>query len=148
MYEIVKRNIKYKWNSNNAFENDTDSDDFEDEIFNYAKDNIAYITLFIHEAFAEKILISEKISSISFMSDVGGLLGLFMGFSFVSAVEVLYHGITVNKVATYFFVCIYQLPIQILMCGKKILLQIFFSTLNLRSSSIKKRNKNLQNFKY
>ena len=53
---------KYKWNSNNAFENDTESDDFEDEIFNYAKDNIAYITLFIHEAFAEKILISEKIS--------------------------------------------------------------------------------------
>ena len=89
---------KFKWNSNNAFENDNESDDFEDEIFNYAKDNIAYITLFIHEAFAEKILISEKISSISFMSDVGGLLGLFMGFSFVSAVEVLYHGITVNKV--------------------------------------------------
>ena len=87
---------KYKWNSYDVFENKTDSDDFEDEIFKYAKENIAYITLFINEAFAEKIMISEKISRISFMSDVGGLLGLFMGFSFVSAVEILYHGIMVS----------------------------------------------------
>ena len=52
--------------------------------------------MFIREPFAEKIVTNEKISRISFMSDVGGLLGLFMGFSFVSAVEIIYHAFKVS----------------------------------------------------
>jgi len=32
----------------------------------------------------------EKITEISFVGTVGGLLGLFMGFSFVSCVEIFY----------------------------------------------------------
>jgi hypothetical protein len=59
--------------------------------------NVAVVNVFIREPFAEKLLTDEKISKISFMSDVGGLMGLFMGFSFVSAIEIIYHAFRVNS---------------------------------------------------
>ena len=89
----------YKWNSGEGFDNKNDAKIFEEEIYKYARENIAYVTLFIREPFAEKIKIAEKISPISFISDVGGLLGLFMGFSFVSLAELVYHAFKVCKYA-------------------------------------------------
>ena len=87
------------WNEDNAFGNDEKkADDFEAEVFKYAQNNIVTLTMFIREPFAEKIVTAEKISRISFMSDVGGLLGLFMGFSFVSAVEIIYHAFKVSTI--------------------------------------------------
>ena len=35
--------------------------------------------------------IDEAMTPLQFIANVGGLMGLFMGFSFVSAVEVVYH---------------------------------------------------------
>jgi hypothetical protein len=32
----------------------------------------------------------EKITEIAFVGSVGGVLGLFMGFSFISAIEIIY----------------------------------------------------------
>ena len=85
------------WNEDNAFGNDEKkADDFEAEVFKYAQNNIVTLTMFIREPFAEKIVTAEKISQLSFISDVGGLLGLFMGFSFVSAVEIIYHAFKVS----------------------------------------------------
>ena len=66
------------------------------DVLVYAQQNVAMVNIFLRDAFAEKILMDEKISKISFISDIGGLMGLFMGFSFVSAVEVLYHAIGVS----------------------------------------------------
>jgi hypothetical protein len=34
-------------------------------------------------------LAEEKITEISFFGGIGGILGLFLGFSFISAVEIL-----------------------------------------------------------
>ena len=86
-----------KWNKDIAFgTNDVKADKFEEDVFMYAQNNIVTLTMFIREPFAEKIVTNEKISRISFMSDVGGLLGLFMGFSFVSAVEIIYHAFKVS----------------------------------------------------
>ena len=86
-----------KWNKERAFGNNTKkADEFEEDVFQYAQSNIVTLTIFIGTPFAEKIVTSEKISRISFMSDVGGLLGLFMGFSFVSAVEILFHACRVS----------------------------------------------------
>ena len=86
-----------KWIKDRAFgDDDTRADDFEEEVFKYAQNNIVTLTVFIGTPFAEKIVTSEKISQISFMSDVGGLLGLFMGFSFVSAMEILFHACRVS----------------------------------------------------
>ena len=36
-------------------------------------------------------MIDEAIPPFQFIANVGGLLGLFMGFSFISGVEVIYH---------------------------------------------------------
>ena len=89
--------LSNKWNKYKAFGNDDiKADDFEEEVFKYAKNNIVTLTMFIREPFAEKIVTAEKISQLSFISDVGGLLGLFMGFSFVSAVEIIYHAFKVS----------------------------------------------------
>ena len=81
------------WNENNIFDN---VNYFEQGMLEYAKKNLAYVNVFIREPFAHKILVSEKISRVSFISDVGGLLGLFMGFSFVSLAEIIYHALTVR----------------------------------------------------
>ena len=79
-----------------AFDTKEEQKQFEADIFDYTRNNVVSITVFIKDPFAEKILTSEKISPTSFMSDVGGLLGLFMGFSFVSGLEILYHALKVH----------------------------------------------------
>ena len=90
-----------KWRKDKAFGNDDKkADDFEEEVFKYAQNNIVTLTMFIREPFAEKIVTAEKISQLSFISDVGGLLGLFMGFSFVSAVEIIYHAFKVSMLGS------------------------------------------------
>ena len=55
------------------------------------------VTIYIREPFAEEILISEEVTPTELMSDIGGLMGLFMGCSFVSAVEIVYHILKVTK---------------------------------------------------
>ena len=55
--------------------------------------------MFIREPFAERIIISRKISFMSLVSDIGGLMGLCMGFSFVSIIEILFHAFKVGKMS-------------------------------------------------
>ena len=45
------------------------------------------------DSFATKIVRDEKVTVTSFVANVGGLLGLCMGFSLVSVVEILYFSI-------------------------------------------------------
>ena len=54
------------------------------------------VTIYIREPFAQKMSILEAISPVSFVSDVGGLVGLFMGCSFVSLLEIFYHAFRVS----------------------------------------------------
>ena len=42
------------------------------------------------DPFVEEIIREEKITLIQFIGSVGGLLGLFMGLSFISLVEIFY----------------------------------------------------------
>lgn len=56
----------------------------------YAKENIAKVNIYLRDPFVKRIVREEKISIITFIGSVGGLLGLFMGFSVVTLFEILY----------------------------------------------------------
>ena len=61
-----------------------------DEMFEYARDNLALIHVLIQSPYVAKIRRDEAMTLISYVANTGGLLGLFLGFSFISLIEVLY----------------------------------------------------------
>ena len=58
---------------------------------NYAKENIAKVTIFIRDPYCTSYIKNEKIPLIDFISNTGGLVGLCLGLSFISAIELIYH---------------------------------------------------------
>ena len=64
--------------------------DLEEQVVQYARNNIAKVTVFLMDPYVKRFIREEKISEITFVGTVGGLLGLFLGFSFVSSVEIVY----------------------------------------------------------
>merc|ERR1712045_989808 len=79
-----------RWRRERIF-NKTLALEVESEIYNYAKSNLAIINIFIKEPYTKRFRKTEKMSRISYIASSGGLLGLCMGFSFVSLAEILYH---------------------------------------------------------
>ena len=63
----------------------------EYQVYKYARENLAIINIFIKESYTKRFRKTEKMSRISYIASSGGLLGLCMGFSFVSLAEILYH---------------------------------------------------------
>ncbi|XP_059078307.1 uncharacterized protein LOC131876825 [Tigriopus californicus] len=63
----------------------------------YAKRNMARVNIFIRDPYVQRFLTEEKITEISFVGNIGGLLGLFVGFSFISGVEFLYYFFVVGN---------------------------------------------------
>ncbi len=59
-------------------------------MYKYAHQNLAKISIYIKDPYVSKHVTEEKITEIAFVGTIGGVLGLFMGFSFISAVEILY----------------------------------------------------------
>lgn len=62
----------------------------EEQIVIYSRGNIAKVDIFLKDPYVKRFIREEKISEITFVGTVGGLLGLFLGFSFISAVEIVY----------------------------------------------------------
>ena len=56
----------------------------------YARKNLIKANIYIKDPYVSKYVTEEKITEISFVGGVGGILGLFLGFSFISAVEIFY----------------------------------------------------------
>ena len=48
------------------------------------------MNVFVRDPYVKRYLTEEKITEINFVGTVGGLLGLFLGFSFISVIEVIY----------------------------------------------------------
>ncbi len=62
-----------------------------DFMFNYARNNLAVLNVFIKDPYYTKIRKDEQMSFTTFVGNAGGLAGLCMGMSLVSIFEVLYH---------------------------------------------------------
>jgi hypothetical protein len=54
-----------------------------EEIFRYAKSNMALVNVYIKDPVVTRIKRDQKIPIIGFVANTGGLLGLCMGFSLV-----------------------------------------------------------------
>lgn len=65
-------------------------DDLEEEVVEYSRANVAKVNIFLKDPYVKRYIRNEMISEFSFVGTIGGLLGLFLGFSFVSAVEIVY----------------------------------------------------------
>ena len=58
----------------------------------YARENTALLTVFLNQPFTQILKVNEDTSIIDAISSIGGLLGLFMGFTAVTTAEFLYFG--------------------------------------------------------
>ncbi len=67
------------------------SPDLEQDLYKYAKDNLLWLNVYVKDSFSTNIVRDEKMTRTSFVANVGGLLGLCMGFSLVSVAEIIYY---------------------------------------------------------
>ncbi len=67
------------------------NDLLREELFRYAKRNLVLVNVYIKDPVVTRIKRDQKIPLIGFVANTGGLLGLCMGFSLVSAFEIAYH---------------------------------------------------------
>lgn len=74
----------------------------EHDLFVYARDNVMLVNVFLPDMKVTKVIKDQKMSKISFVANVGGLLGLCMGFSFVTVFELIYHSSRLFKRRQYF----------------------------------------------
>ena len=65
--------------------------DFKKLLIKYASENTAVVKVYMREPFAEVLIRNVETSYVDFISSVGGLLGLCMGFSFVTVAEVFFY---------------------------------------------------------
>lgn len=62
--------------------------ELQKKIFKYTRKNIAKISLYIKDPYVSKYVTEEKITEFAMVGTLGGILGLFMGSSFISVVEI------------------------------------------------------------
>lgn len=77
---------KYRLNNKVAIEKN-----YVKILMQYAMDNLAVLKVFFKEPYYTSYVKNDKISYSSFVANVGGLMGLCMGLSFVSIAEWIYH---------------------------------------------------------
>ena len=70
---------------------ETDNTFIEELVNEYARENFAVVKIFIKDPYYTNIKRDQAMTMVSFVGNAGGLAGLCMGMSFVSAFEIFYH---------------------------------------------------------
>jgi len=61
-----------------------------DEVLDYAQKNLVKVSIYIKDPYVSKFVTEEKITEIAFVGTIGGILGIFLGFSFISSAEIVF----------------------------------------------------------
>ena len=64
--------------------------EFAETMLSYTRQNVALVTVFMNKPYCVKIKQEVKFTTIRLIGNIGGILGLCLGGSFVSLVEVLW----------------------------------------------------------
>ena len=82
-----------RWNLEALTSNQDEFDfaEFKRLLVAYAKENTALVTSFLSTPFTQIIGVDENTSVIDAISSMGGLMGLFMGFTMVTLAEIIYY---------------------------------------------------------
>ena len=59
-------------------------------MYQYASENLAFVHVFIQSPYVTKIQRDVAMTMISYIANMGGLLGLCLGFSLISLIEILF----------------------------------------------------------
>ena len=62
----------------------------KDELFEYGKQNLALIHVMIQSPYTTKIKRDVTMTLTNYVGNTGGLLGLCLGFSFISFIEIIF----------------------------------------------------------
>ena len=73
------------------------AEDMNNFVHTYALENIAVIKLFVKDPYYTNNKRDVDITVTTFIGNAGGLMGLYLGLSFMSLIEVVYH---------FFFACL------------------------------------------
>ena len=84
--------MENRWIPNNVLLNCTEkSCAVEDVVLDYARRNLVMFHVLIKDPYSQRYRRDEKIAITSFIANLGGLLGLWLGFSWISGAEIVFH---------------------------------------------------------
>ena len=81
----------HKWTGAGLGDNTTRVDEFEAAVLRYMRENVAVVNMFLKQPYCELIMQDRESHWFSLVSNMGGILSLFLGFSFVSLLELLWY---------------------------------------------------------
>ena len=79
-----------EWPKNFFEEFDEPNSTLKDELFEYGKQNLALIHVMMQSPYATKIKRDVAVTFTNYVANTGGLLGLCLGFSFISFIEIIF----------------------------------------------------------
>lgn len=94
--EFLFRNPGPDSDNTPKFEMNKNDTDFVNAVQEYSKENLAQIKVMFRANYVQSIKRDLEMTFTGFVANTGGLLGLCMGFSFVSFFELIYHCIFKN----------------------------------------------------
>ena len=78
------------WPTNFLDANESPDNILIDQLFQYGRENAAMVRVMIQSPYVTKIKRDVAMSFLNYVSSTGGLLGLFLGFSFISGIEIFF----------------------------------------------------------